>query len=791
MERNNDNLSSRKQGLVKHLLINSILLLHITTAAAQVAELSANKIIDDGVRVAETDLYLDVTVNGTHIGLVHMGYGAGKLWTNANTLQQMGIRPPTTATTQPICLNSIAELTLHYSVEAQTLALTVPLTLLQRPTTRLSPLPITRPTVTAAPGLLLNYDIYGSVGQDTQVNSFSEFRLFNTRGVLTSTQLTQFSKNSVITAGNRRFIRLDSRWRTPFPESMITFTLGDLLTRSLTWSRATRLAGLQISKDFSLQPYRTTVPLPAFLGSVALPSQVDVYINNVKHFSGEVPAGNFELNTLPTISGAGKAQLLITDTLGRTTVQHFAFYNDRNLLQRGLSSWSAELGVVRKNYGLTAFDYGKQPIFSGLFQHGITNNLTAGMHTEVGDKVINAGVSTDWLPGIRSGVITTALAFSAAPGGRGLLHELDYRWTGEQFNLGLSAQSTTEQYQDVAARYGAPMTKFSANAVLGYNFTRWGNVSLNYFYNHYPQMAAARLAGVNWFKSLSESLNINAGINKNLGSDNETLFFFTLMFTLDGRYTMSATLEENAGAAYLLNASKSLPQEHGWGWSATLGRQGQQWNGQWEQDYLGRYGKAYAGFSRMMQQEVGYAGASGSLVALGGGIFASRQIDRSFAVVSTSGVPNIPVKLENNLVGYSDQRGLLLVAPLNAYQQNKLSIDASDLMANMHAKQISVSATPSMRAGTVVTFPIETVRAVSLNLVDKAGVPIAHGSRVDLMSDPSWHAVIGYDGALFLKLRQPHNRFRVNTPTGICYFDINYLWRPENIVHLERVICDK
>lgn len=59
------------------------------------------------------------------------------------------------------------------------------------------------------------------------------------------------------------------------------------------------LGGLQIGSNFDLQPYMTTTPLPAFFGSATLPSAVELYVNGLKQYSGEVPAGPFELNTAP------------------------------------------------------------------------------------------------------------------------------------------------------------------------------------------------------------------------------------------------------------------------------------------------------------------------------------------------------------------------------------------------------------------------------------------------------------------------------------------------------------
>lgn len=91
---------------------------------------------------------------------------------------------------------------------------------------------------------------------------------------------------------------------------------------------------------------------------------------------------------------------------------------------------------------------------------------------------------------------------------------------------------------------------------------------------------------------------------------------------------------------------------------------------------------------------------------MGGGLFAAREINNGFAVVSTDGVPDVPVKLQNNLIGRSDDRGLLLVTPLNSYQKNLISIDPMDLPANMRIARVEANATPADRSGALVSFGI-------------------------------------------------------------------------------------
>src|SRR5690606_38900578 len=119
-----------------------------------------------------------------------------------------------------------------------------------------------------------------------------------------------------------------------------------------------------------------------------------------------------------------------------------------------------------------------------------------------------------------------------------------------------------------------------------------------------------------------------------------------------------------------------------------------------------------------------------------------------FALVSTDGIPGVPVKLENNPIGATDEDGLLLVTPLNAYQNNKLSIDPMRLPADVRVGRVDVLATPTDRAGTLVRFDLAPLRAASVLLRDAGGEPLPVGSRVRLRAGDGQPALVGFDGVV-------------------------------------------
>jgi outer membrane usher protein len=779
------------------VLAESLLLHGLPVFAAQAASgvdlVAAASIADiDNSDLASprgNDVYLDLSFNGSPHGLVHFGDRNGELWANAATLRQLGFVLPADVA-DPVRLNGLPGVQVRYDVRHQNVAITAPLNLLHLPTTLVNAPGTATQSASASQGLLLNYDLYATQGQSnaSSLNAFTELRAFNGTSVLSSTALSQTSHSG---DWQTHSARLDTTLSTSFPEDMLTLRLGDTLTAALPWSRATRIGGIQLSRNFALQPYRTTTPLPAFLGSATLPSDVELYINGMRQYSGQVPSGPFQLNTIPNISGAGNAQVVLTDAFGRTTTLNFSLYDTQQLLQKGLSDWSVDLGAVRKNYGLRSFDYGSDPAASGTWRYGVSDNLTLETHAEATPGLATVGVGGALLLA-QAGVLSGAAAGSSHNGQRGSQLNLGYNWRNDRFNFGVDGTRTHDNYLDVASLYGSAPPSGTGRALVGYSTEHLGSVGLSYLYLRYTGQAATRYASAYWFKSLGRSASLSVSANQNLVDRSQRSVFAGFTWSLDGKASLSTGMQRDSGhTTYTADAQSSTPNDGGVGWRAGL-RQGDGQNGgQAEVNYLGRYGRLAAGVSDFGSSRYGYANATGALVFMGGQPFAARRIDDAFAVVSTDGVAGVPVTLENRPIGTTDSKGMLLVAPLNAYQNNQLAIDPMQLSADVRIDRVKTIATPGDRAGTLVRFGITPVRAASILLVDGAGLPLPLGSLVRINAQAGEPALVGFDGVVYLDTLEIRNRLDVQTSTGTCHLNFDYHKNSDGIPQIGPLRCIK
>ncbi|MGE8454099.1 MAG: fimbria/pilus outer membrane usher protein, partial [Pseudomonadales bacterium] len=171
-----------------------------------------------------------------------------------------------------------------------------------------------------------------------------------------------------------------------------SYKVGDLISGSQPWSRAVRMGGFQIRRNFASRPDLITFPTPAFDGKAVVASTIDVLINDAKVFSGETGAGPFVINNVPSIVGANMASIVVKDYLGRSVITTVPIYVDSRLLKEGLSDYSLEAGWLRSSYGTDSFDYGQGGVASVSYSYGYSKSFTVQGHAEASSKLANLGI---------------------------------------------------------------------------------------------------------------------------------------------------------------------------------------------------------------------------------------------------------------------------------------------------------------------------------------------------------------------------------------------------------------
>lgn len=732
----------------------------------------------------DEELYLEVVLNGeNNRQLARFIRRDEKFFASAATLRTLGLRWPGSESAQGLQdLSQWPALRLHYDAGLQRMILTAPVDMLERSTTlnerRDSP---QADPVLRQPGAVLNYDLYGQRSDvASQFSAYSELRLFGLGpGLWSNSLLNRYSSSDIAGSSTEtENLRLDTSWRWDQPESMTSLVVGDTLTGSLSWSRSTRIGGLHFGRDFSLQPYRSTAPLAVFTGEAALPSTVDLYINGLRQLSQPVPPGQFVLNTVPTTTGQGQALMVVTDMTGQSQTLALPFYGTPDLLQTGLSDWSLDLGFVRQNYGLRSFDYAERPMASASGRYGWNNALTLEGHGEFGEGLQMAGAGGLWRLGETAGVLSSNLAASHADNDfvsdSGQQLGLAYRWSRRDLSLGVSTEQRSEGFRDVASLNGSLLSKSSFATYAGINDDALGSFGMGVVSQAYFDADSSRYFTVNWSRQLLWSASVNFSLVHDLKETGRDSAFLSLTLPLDRYRRVGASLRQSNGESRLtLEASQTAPYDRGgWGWRAET-TPGSNYRNQAEINQLGRYGQWAAGVYGSSAGNSGYASANGAVSFLPQGVHAMRQVSDAFAVISTDGVPDVPVRLENRIVGKTDADGLLFVRDLNSYQRNQLSIDTLTLPGDLAIETTRVDAVPEARSAVLAHFPMRRIQILELNLKDARGQWLPAGSPVWLghetpASNTEPVTVVGHDGFVYLENPPERTTLWVSLPTGRC-----------------------
>lgn len=727
---------------------------------------------------ADGDLYLEVVLNQLKTRqIAHFSVRGGRLHARAATLAELGLAPPAQAADDDfVALDSLPGVTANYDHPEQRLHIDAPVAALHGPVTRLgyqAPPPPRLDPATRAPGLLLNYDVYGQkYHRYRNLSGWSELRMFGAGpGVWRTNQYVRATD----AGGTSEFrsTRLDSSWQLDFPDSMVSVALGDANSGALAWTRSMRMGGIRIARNFNLQPYRVTVPLASFVGETALPSTVDLFINGVREAQKRAPPGEFQVLSAPIVNGAGNAQMVITDVTGRRRVIDFAFYNSARLLQKGLADWSFEAGALRKNFGIKSFSYADAPVASGSARYGATDTLTLETHGENAKGLTMGGVGALIQLGTRGGIVSTSVAASSGRGRRGRQYGVGYEWQNQSFNINLSTLRRDRDFRDIGTLVDAELPLRTSQAFLGVEVGP-GQLGASYVRQSYPDYPAASYLGVTWGQSLGRYGHLNVGVNRDISGDGGTNAYVYWSLPLGGRHQVWASAQrDDRGKSAQVGAARLLPGDRdGWGWRLQAGV-GDEAGGLAEVSQLTRYGQWRAAAQTWDlrdgdgKNESVNAEVMGGLVLMQGSVFPMRRVYDAFALVSTDGIADVPVKLENRFVGNTDSKGQLLVTPLNAWEKNDISISAENLPADVRVDRLRFEAVPATDSGMLVRFPMKAVLTVEFaaRLPDGAWVP--PGTEAVLLPG-GVSTTVGYEGRVYLEAPRPGAELRMELEQATC-----------------------
>ena len=727
--------------------------------------------MDDGggTQMHESDLYLEVYLGDRSTQKIsHFKLRNGLLWATPADLTDLGIvvDPGVVVDSDGMLpLDRLPGLQYNYDVANQRVVLDVPTAL--RPQQILGYRPPAAVHADRGSGLTLNYDSYASnQNSQTTLSIATALTWFGRAGALELSGLSRTGGND-----STGYERLDTRWTYSDPNHLWTWTAGDLITGGLSWTRPVRLGGLQWRRNFGVRPDLITYPVPSFASQAAVPSSVQLLVNNVQQFGTQVNDGPFVINNFPQISGAGEATLVVRDALGRVTQTTVQIYSDNQRLAKGLTDFSVEAGVLRHDYGNAHLDgYNHDPVFSGSVRHGLTNDVTLEAHAESGPNLTLAGLGMVWSPFGHLGVVAASAAHSQG-NGDGWQRSLGYQYTSQHFGLDLQAQRANRGYRDLGSLQAAlqgPMLKQDRASF----WVPLGRGSLAYTWVHWLDTAnrSGRIQTLSLSQNIGKWLYLTSSVFHDQATG--TGVGLSLSMPFDGDKSAGLNVSRNNGQTQAVaTVQRSVPYQGGWGWQVQAGDRNSGGYGSAVANFRGNYGDASFGIARDSGRTDSFLSASGSLAFMDGHLFASRRIGDSFAVVSTDGVGNVPILYENRLFGSTNARGYLMIPDLRGWQRNRLAIDPDRLGANYQLSALQQFVIPADAGGSLVHFEVTKVNPVIAVLLGPDGQVVPAGTPGKI-NNQNADVLVGYEGEAYIENATPGSVIQLETDGALCRYHL-------------------
>lgn len=623
--------------------------------------------------------------------------------------------------------------------------------------------------------------------------------------------------------GGAKPVRLMSSLTHDNRDTLRRTVVGDFFSPAREFGNGVNLGGISLSKLYTLDPYLVSVPTQSITGNVALPSDLEVYLDGQRISSERLRPGEFELRDILAYGGSRNVQLVLRDAFGRVQQLNYSFYFSDQPLKQGLNEYSYNIGALRRNFGSDSANYGPLA-YSAFHRYGVTNALTLGLRAEGTRKLSGLGASGTLVAGA-AGVINITLAASSIEGRRGAAGSLGYNYQSKNWNVGVSARRDWGEF----ATLGLPVTissrKYEVNAVIGVNLAELGSLALSHSAlgvrtaqpDPAPAPAPASDSSISFLPMqkrdvtaltytvpfLSRRMSLTATlshIKEKAGNRNEA--FVSLIYFLDKDYSAAASYRgDNASNAQSVQLTKNQPIGEGLGYVISMDRSGGPDGASWR----GKSSVQYNGTAGMLRGEYGVQrdgstssadyrlSAAGGVAYVDGNVALGRPVVGSYGIVKVGEVAGVTVLVNNQEMGKTDAHGKLFVPTLSPYYDSDVSLVPSTLPLAYTVPAISKKISPALRSGALIDFGVTKVQAISgaLKVLHEGSLQAVENHEATLMqAGKPLHFLTGRGGEFYLENIPPGTYSATIQLEGKpCVFDVTVPVSDETFLELGDVRC--
>lgn len=618
------------------------------------------------------------------------------------------------------------------------------------------------------PGIYVNYNLNAihTDNHQTSYTSLIEGVVFNYWGTAVLGAVLRANEDTNET------IRTDTYWQKDLPAQMQSLVIGDTIDFASDWSRPARFAGFRWGRDFSLQPSYISYPMPSISGSAALPSTIDILVNNQKTQMQTVNSGPFDLTNIPVVTGSGELNLIVRNLLGQQTLITQSYYTSPKLLEKDVDDFSFQAGFLRENYGVKSNDYG--PFFSsGHWRQGLSKLTTVEGRFELQedrqaiggiiDQVLGdfalvrlgGGVSND--KDHYGGHYLVGLERTSLTGGGSIRWE----YFDKNYHQFASIEEEIKPKQRIIAGYGLPILNYIS---AGLSYTSQSDWDGGLF----------QLISVNLSVSLPENIFLNTYAMKTLDNNQGWSGGLSLTIPLGKQRSVAArTVRDYSGQQInTTEITQSAPSGSGVGWAVRASDDSQQslyTNLIWNTDQAQLIAEVVENSEWDTSVRLAANGTVGWFNHL---FFATQNLgQQSFAVVKVGDFADIPIYRSNQLAAHTNSQGLALISNLLPYQENKISIDPTELPLDAEIQGIEDFPQPYARSGVFVNLPIRRSNHALMTILRADNTVVPLGAKVKIAGRED-EFIVGKRGEVYLTDLEKINRITVIWENEKCELEI-------------------
>lgn len=700
-------------------------------------------------------LYLELVVNGIPSGrVVPVTRMADGFRIRASDLREAGV-PVTGTGDTVVVIDELPGVRVFYLPLKQQLEVHVPAARLAAQTvSAASGRNHDEPSSSSIAGVVINYDAHTRSSPELASSSAAwlEARGFGRWGAVVTTARVHH-RSDTEGRSHMSVTRHDTTWSVTSRKHLMTVAVGDVVTGAQAWTRASRVGGVSVSRNFAARPDLVTYPIPEFVGQADVPSTVDVLLNGRAVVRTTLDAGPFTILDAPVVSGAGTATVVTTDTLGRRVERSVNFYVASSLLKPGLWSYSMTVGALRRAYGGSSLDYGP-PAATGVARYGLTRSVTIEAQTEALSGHLSAGLGAT-LGIMRAGVVAVSMSESRSDGRAGAQYTAGYEYQAPRFGVLVRHEHRSDGFTEltraglVSAAPNAASTRLT-QVLLSLSAVRSMPVSLAYLRATTATGSVRGLMSLSVSRPLVGRARLSAAATYQRKGAGGVSAHVTLSVPM-GRGTVSTGLgwDQDRRPSSRTSLNRPAPPHGGLGVDlahATGDRDAQHASLTWRSPVVElQGGVAAAGSTGSV-----WASARGSVLMVGGRLSPAGRVSDAFVLVDTNGQADVPVYFENQRVGSTNRHGRLVVPGVSAYHSARVAIDPMGLSEDVRIDAIEQRVNVPRHGGAVVRFDLRRTRSVLVRLLDRSGDPFPVGRRI-VHHPSSASLVVGWGSLVYVE----------------------------------------